>query len=296
LVIQTVPAPQPLPNQALVRVAAISLNRGEVRRSLNATTSWRPGWDLAGTIEVAAADGSGWPAGTRVVGFLPEGAWAEQVAVPSDALVALPDTVSFAVAATLPVAGLTALLALERGGMLLGQTVLITGASGGVGSFACQLAAQAGARVIAQVRRPELVDFVRTARADAVVMGHDFAPYAPYHLALDSVGNDTLPALLEHLALDGTCVTFGATAGSEVTFNLSKFYGKGGLQLYGFILFHELKKQPASLGLHRLVEMVAAGLLIPHISIQADWTEIGSVAQQLTERQFLGKAVLHLAS
>jgi NADPH:quinone reductase-like Zn-dependent oxidoreductase len=78
---------------------------------------------------------------------------------------------------------------------------------------------------------------------------------------LDSVGQDVLPAVLEQLATDGTCVIFGATAGANITFNASKFYGKGGLSLYGFILFHELKKQPASLGLTRLVKLVADDVL-----------------------------------
>jgi NADPH:quinone reductase len=284
----------PLPHEAIVRVAAISLNRGEVRRSQVAAAGWRPGWDFAGTIETAAADGSGFPAGTRIVGFLAEGAWAEQVVVPTHAIAALPDTVTFKAAATLPVAGLTALLALERGGLLLTHSVLITGASGGVGYFACQLAARSGAIVTAQVRRPELVDFVNTAGAHQVVVGNDFSAYAPYDLALDSVGGDVLPKVLENLAPDGTCVMFGATAGTEITFNASKFYGGGGLSLYGFILFHELKKQPAAAGLTRLVRQVATGELIPHIDLEAPWTEIATVAQQLTDRQFLGKAVLHI--
>ncbi len=284
----------PLPNEAIVRVATISLNRGEVRRSQVAAAGWRPGWDLAGTIEVAAADGSGYPVGTRIVGFLAAGAWAELAVVPTHAIAALPDTVSFTAAATLPVAGLTALLALERGGLLLTRSVLITGASGGVGYFACQLAARAGAIVTAQVRRPELVDFVTTAGAHRVVVGNDFAAYAPYDLALDSVGADVLPKVLENLASDGTCIMFGATAGTEITFNAAKFYGGGGLSLYGFILFHELKKQTAAAGLARLVRQVATGELIPHVDLEAPWTEIATVAQQLTDRQFLGKAVLHI--
>jgi NADPH:quinone reductase len=295
LVIRDVEAPAALPNQAIVQVSAISLNRGEVRRSQNVAAGWRPGWDFAGTIAQAAADGSGLAIGTRVVGFLPEGAWAEQVAVPTDAIAALPDTVDFKVAATLPVAGLTALLALERGGSLLDRSVLITGASGGVGYFACQLAAAAGATVTAQVRRPELVAFVKAAKAERVIVGEDFGQYAPYDLALDSIGGTTLPAILPQLALDGICVTFGATAGAEVTFNASQFYGKGGLSLYGFILFHELKKQPAALGLTRLVKLVEQGVLIPHVDLEAPWSEIAQVAQQLTDRQFLGKAVLHLS-
>jgi NADPH:quinone reductase len=296
LAIQEVEPPLPLPNQAIAQVTSFSLNRGEVRRSQSAEAGWRPGWDFAGTVKVAAEDGSGFSAGTRIVGFLPAGAWAEQVAVPTDAIAALPNSVEFKTAATLPVAGLTALLALERGGLLLDRSVLITGASGGVGYFACQLAAQAGAIVTAQVRRPELVEFVKEAKAHRVIVGERFDQYAPYDLVLDSVGGELLPAVLEQLALDGTCVMFGATAGSDITFNASKFYGKGGLSLYGFILFHELKKQPAAVGLARLVKLVANGLLVPHIDLEANWSEIAQVAQQLTDRQFYGKAVLHIQS
>ncbi len=296
LALREVERPSPLPHELIAQVASFSLNRGEVRRSQSAEAGWRPGWDFAGTVEVAARDGSGFPAGTRIVGFLPAGAWAEQVAVPTNAIAALPDSVEFKTAATLPVAGLTALLALERGGLLLDRSVLITGASGGVGYFACQLAAQAGAIVTAQVRRPELVEFVKKAKAAHVIVGERFDQYAPYDLVLDSVGGEVLPTVLEYLALDGTCVMFGATAGTDITFNASKFYGKGGLSLYGFILFHELKKQPAAVGLARLVKLVANGSLVPHIDLEANWSEIGQVAQQLTDRQFYGKAVLHIQS
>jgi NADPH:quinone reductase len=286
----------PLPNEVIVQVAAISLNRGEIRRSQTAAAGWRPGWDLAGTIIQAAVDGSGFPVGTRVVGFLPEGAWAERVAVSTQAIAALPDAVDFQTAATLPVAGLTALLGLERGGLLLNRSVLITGASGGVGYFACQIAAAAGAIVTAQVRRPELVEFVKKAQAHQVIVGDGFDRYAPYDLVLDSVGGEILPAVLTQLAPDGTCVMFGATAGSNITFNASNFYSRGGLNLYGFILFHELKKQPATTGLARLVKLVADGVLVPHIDLEAPWNEIALVAQKLTDRQFLGKAVLHIPS
>jgi len=109
LVISPVAAPVPDRGGAVVRVRAISLNRGEVRRAGVAAAGWRPGWDLAGEVERAAADGSGPRVGARVVGLLPEGAWAERVAVPAHTLAELPEKVTFSQAATLPVAGLTAL-------------------------------------------------------------------------------------------------------------------------------------------------------------------------------------------
>src|ERR1700694_3083239 len=77
-----VPDPQPLPFEAVVRVAAISLNLGEVRRAKNFADGWRPGWDFAGTVTRSAADGSGPPTGARVVGMLGEGAWSERLAAP----------------------------------------------------------------------------------------------------------------------------------------------------------------------------------------------------------------------
>ena len=77
LALQEVAFPQFAPSEALVRVGAISLNRGEVRRALTAEAGWRPGWDLAGVVERAAEDGSGPKQGSRVVGLLPSGARAE---------------------------------------------------------------------------------------------------------------------------------------------------------------------------------------------------------------------------
>ena len=133
LTLQMVPMLAPRDHEAQVRVAAISLNRGEVSRALNtAANGWRPGWDFAGVVEREAANGSGPTAGTEVVGFLADGAWARFVTAPVDSLAALPDGLMLAQTATLPVAGLTALHALRQGGLLLGKKVLVTGASGEV--------------------------------------------------------------------------------------------------------------------------------------------------------------------
>lgn len=231
LTLRDVPAPTPLPNEVVVRVEAVSLNRGEVRMSRNPRPNWRPGWDFAGVVETPAADGTGLQAGTRVVGIARSGAWAEQVVVPTDQIAALPDAVTFAQAATLPVAGLTALHALTKGGFLLEQTVLITGATGGVGDFAIQLAKRAGAKVVANVRRPDQEGFVRDIGADEVVIGETLngaEAYKPYTLILDSVGGATLGAALG-LVEEGTkIITFGTSAGSQVTFDAATSIMSGG--------------------------------------------------------------------
>src|SRR5438046_6773483 len=121
LTIKEVEEPQAGPSEALVQVEAISLNRGETMRAMQAEAGWRPGWDLAGTVIKQATNGTGPKVGSRVVGMLDTGAWAEQVAVPTNQLAELPSSVTFAQAATLPIAGLTAFRALEKGGFLLNK-------------------------------------------------------------------------------------------------------------------------------------------------------------------------------
>lgn len=298
LAIKPMPMRAPLPFEAPVRVKAISLNLGEVRRALTmAEAGWRPGWDLAGVVEQAAADGSGPPAGSRVVGFVPSGAWAEAVAVPTNALAQLPDNVSFAQAATLPVAGLTALYALERNGSVLGRRVLVTGASGGVGHMAVELGRQAGAFVVAAVRRPEREKHARAAGANEVVIGEEpssASSFGPYDLIIESVGGASLAAALKMIAPGGMCVLLGVSSGSEASFDAATFMRTGGASLYGFILFHELPHRPAAQGLARLVTMVAGERLHPQIELEASFDQIAEVANKLYHRGIAGKAVLHL--
>ena len=292
LVIASVPDPTPDRGEAIVRVRALSLNRGEVRRAGQAAAGWRPGWDLAGEVERAAADGSGPRAGARVVGLLPEGAWAERVAVPTHALAELPDKVTFSQAATFPVAGLTALYSLDKGGMLLGRRVLVTGATGGVGDFAVQLARLAGAHVTAAARRSEQAASLRALGAHEVTVGDEIPATPKYDLILDSVGGRTLGSALGALARGGVCVTFGVSATSDVTFDARSFFVGGRATLYGFYLFVELGQEPAGIGLRRLAELVAAGQLSPHISVERPWKDIAQVAQDLMARRYPGKAVL----
>jgi NADPH:quinone reductase-like Zn-dependent oxidoreductase len=214
------------------------------------------------------------------------------VAVPTHALAELPEKVTYAQAATLPVAGLTALLALARGGLLAGRRVLVTGATGGVGDFAVQLARLAGAHVTASARRADQVAALRALGAHEVAVGDEIPASPKFDLILDSVGGRTLGSALAALERGGTCVNFGVSATSEVTFDVRNFFVAGRTTLYGFYLFVELGAEPAGVGLRRLADLVAAGRLTPHVSVERPWKDVAQVAEDLMARRYPGKAVL----
>ena len=174
--------------------------------------------------------------------------------------------------------------------------MLVTGATGGVGDFAVQLARLAGAHVTASVRRADQVPTVRQLGAHDVVVGDTIAASPKYDVIIESVGGKTLGTALAALQRGSVCVTLGVSASSEVTFDARDFFVTGRSTLYGFYLFTEFVGEPASVGLRRLADLVAAGQLAPHISLERPWKEIAQVAQDLMARRFPGKAVRAPAS
>ena len=289
--------PVPLSSQALVDIKAISLNLGEVKRARRSEPGAHLGWDLAGVVAGVAADGSGPPVGSRIVGLVRAGSWAERAAVETRQMAVLPDNVSFATAAAFPVAGLTALYALEQGGQLLGRDVLITGASGGVGLFGIQLARLSGATVTALIRRDSQRGLVLDAGADHVVCGDRATPAAahgPYHCILESVGGQVLADCMQMTRKGGVLVNFGVSAGEQATIDVGDFFRIGRARYYGLYLFTEFGRRSARDGLGVLVGLAAEGRLQVQIGAEGGLEELGALAERLFNREVDGKAVIRL--
>jgi NADPH:quinone reductase len=282
-----VPEPVAREDQALVEVEAYSINRGEIYLLEAPRAGWRPGQDIVGRVLEPAADGSGPSAGTRVVGHAWDGGWAPRVAVATGSLAVLPDEVSAVMAATLPLAGLTAIRLLRAAGPLASRRVLITGASGGVGHAVVELAAAQGAYVTAVSGSAERGERLYALGAAEVIHRIEDAD-GPFDIALESVGGESLAVALTRMSQRGTLLWFGQASlrPSEIDF----FAVPGRVAIRRFAYWpHD---EPDRIDLTTLVELVAAGRLHPEIGLQADWRDTPDALIALRDRRIRGNAVL----
>ena len=282
-----VPVPEPAPDEALVEVHAFAVNRGELAL-LAMRDGWIPGQDVAGVVARRAADGSGPPEGTRVAGLAEWHGWAEYVPVPTVRMAVLPDGVSDVQAAALPMAGSTAANVLREGPPLLGARVLVTGASGGVGRFAVQLAVLGGANVTA-VARAERADALRGLGATGVVAATADAQDAAFDLVLESDGGASLTAAVGKVAQGGTIVIFGNSSREPSQVSFPDFAGREA-QIRSYFSF--LHAEQAGERLELLVGLVAEGRLDPGVGLEASWQDLDDALQALADRQVSGKVVL----
>jgi NADPH2:quinone reductase len=290
--IREVAEPELRPNEALVAVHAFSLNRGELRLFQVRPEGWRPGQDIAGVVLQAAADGSSPPAGTRVVALCDQAGWAEHAAVPSHRIAPLADNVSFAAAASLPVAGLTALRSLRHGAPLLGKRVLITGAAGGVGNLAVQLAARSGARVTAVVGNSERGLVLDGLGAAEIVTAIEDAQ-GRFGLILESAGGASLTAAIERIEARGTIVVYGNSSGEPTPLNFRDFAEHQNARIQAFHYFTSEPEERFGPDLALLAGLIADGSLKPRVA-EHDWHELSRIGPLLRDRQIPGKAVFHI--
>jgi NADPH:quinone reductase len=290
--IREVPEPAPAENEAIVAVHRFSLNRGEVRLFQVRHAGWRPGQDIAGVVISQAADGSGPSEGTRVVCLTDWEGWAERAVVPSHRMAVLPDTVPFAEAAALPVAGLTALRTLRHGSPLMGKRVLITGAAGGVGNLAVQIAAHAGAHVTAVVGSAERGRVLDRLGAAEIVTNIGEAQ-GRFELILEAAGGASLTAAIARVEAKGVVVIYGNSSGETTPLNFRDFAEHQNARLQGFHYFTSEPEEKFGPDLELLVSLIAEGALKPRI-VEHDWHDIPAVGAQLLARGVPGKAVFRI--
>ncbi|MEV6756711.1 zinc-binding dehydrogenase [Streptomyces sp. NPDC051214] len=283
--------PFPSAGEALVEIRHIALNFGE----LNYVDQWPAGavhgHDAAGVVVRAASDGSGPPAGTRVaVGMAPH-AWAQRMAVSPASLATVPEGVELADAAAPGIAGVTALRVL-RTRSLLARSVLITGASGGVGRFAVQLAALAGARVTALVGSPERAAGLRELGAGQVLTDLSGSAGAgageQFDLVLDTVGGPLAARAWSLLAQGGTLHLVGYSSGQETLFPPGALFGFGAprsIATYGDMT-------PTGGELADLLGLMAAGRLSAPVGLRGRWQDVDEAVRVLLARKVHGKVVL----
>ncbi len=286
-----VPEPSPRPHEALVEVKAAAVNRGELRLLRARPQGWQPGQDVAGVVVQPASDGSGPPVGIRVVGWPEQAGWAEKVAVPTTHLAHIADQVTFPEAATLPIAGMTALRALRLGGDLAGKRVLVTGAAGGVGRFAVELAAGAGATVTGVVADEARAIGLEEIGASGVTFQLDDLE-GPFDLIIDASGGASLQSAIRLIAPGGDIVIYGNSSDTPAQISFSDFRGHALARITAFFVYESGAPPTFGEDLQTLANMVAEGRLHPQIGLEVPWSEANSAFEALANRRVNGKAVL----
>jgi NADPH:quinone reductase len=288
-----VPEPSPGPGQLLIDMEAASVNRGEIRTAGKQPPGTIIGWDVAGTVAAVGEGVTQFDLGERVVALSPSGgAFAERVVVPAEWTAPLPSACDFVTAATLPVAGVTAVGVLRLARVHAGDRVLITGAAGGVGLFAVQLALQAKATVTGQAGSEERAATVRDTGAEALVHPGDGSPVdGEFDVVIDSIGGPMLGPLLDTAVTGGRVVVFGNSADAESTFRVERFYSKG-VTIFGFRVFASVPTDQVVKDMANLADQAASGALRVAVQATAPLAEALPLIRDLYDRKVTGKVVL----
>ncbi|MCX5064404.1 zinc-binding dehydrogenase [Micromonospora lupini] len=283
-----VPDPAPGPGQVLVEVRHAAVNAGEVRHLDVWPAGSVLGHDAAGHVLRGAEDGSGPRPGDRVLAF-GQGAWAQRAVYEVDSVAVVPPAVDLAEVAALPMVGLTALRTLRASGPLRGRRVLVTGASGGVGRVAVQLARHFGAYVLAVVGSAARGEGLAALGADEVIVGLD-GGVEHVDVVLETVGGAQLVAAWGLLTPGGVLHSIGWASGAPAVFPVNSTFAPGVARTLRS--FGDTSSPAADLAL--LVDLVARGVLRAPIGWRGSWHHLGEAVGALRERRVPGKILLDL--
>ncbi|OLR94423.1 NADP-dependent oxidoreductase [Actinokineospora bangkokensis] len=279
LTVRELPAPARADGEVLIRTIASSINPVDSKTRAMAGPERLPmtlGWDLAGVV--LASDHPGFSTGDRVIAMSAQfatgrGTWADIVSLPADLLAVAPASVSLSEAATLPLAGLTALQVMDRLRLTAGQTLLVTGAAGAVGGLAVQLAAHDGITVHGLVSRPEHVDAARRLGADTAT--DQTGELGCYDAVFDTAGVHVPQAVKD----GGKYLTVGADTVPDGLASRTLDAGPNYVEQDGA-------------GLSRLAALVDAGALRLRIGAQFPIHQSHQAHRRAEQGGLLGKVVL----
>ncbi len=293
-------------DEVLVRVHAAGLDRGTWHMMAGKPYLLRvigfgfrkpknnvPGLDVAGIVAALGSAVTRFSVGDEVYG-MSRGAFAEYASVREDKLALKPANLTFAEAAAVPISGGTALQAMDLAGVTAGQQVLITGASGGVGSYAVQLAKSLGAEVTAVASTSKL-DLMRSLGADHVIdyTKDDFADDPrKYDVIIDIAGNPTLSRLRRALTPKGAAVIVGGEEGGNVTGGFGRSLRAPFVSMFvGQRLAMLASKERAS-DLERLTPLIEAGKVTPSVDRTYPLNQVPDAMGQLIAGSVRGKVAI----
>ncbi len=308
LVVEDVPEPEAGPGQVLVKVdragvnpLEISIRAGEHPRAQQMKRPFICGTDIAGVVEAVGEGVEGFGPGDRVWGRSITGGYAEKGVIPAAGVARLPEAMSFAEGASLPIPLVTAWNALViKAEAAPGETVLIQGGAGGVGHLAIQLARRMGCRVLATVSSEEKGAFCREAGADETI---NYREEDVAGRVMELTGDRGVEVVVEHIATENLNADFGLIAlngrivsvgtgtgrGSELTLSLRPAMGRDA-RILALASGNIGDRVPEVL--RRIAPLLERGEIKPTIGAELPLDQAEEAQKLVLSGKFLGKVVL----
>lgn len=305
------PIPTVGSGEVLVKVEAFGLNRADVQQRKGVYppppgASDIPGLEVSGSIVAVGEDVTDWSIGTRVAALLAGGGYAQFVNVPAELLFRIPEGLSSVEAAALPEVCATVVSNLFiEGDLKSGETILIHGGAGGIGSMAIQLAKAAGARVLVTASSPEKLEYCLSLGADEGInyREDDFEARVKeltggqgIDLILDVIGAKYLERNIRALAVEGRMVVIGLQGGTKAELNLGVLLGKRARIIATTLRSRPLsqKSEIVKQTVARVMPLVDAGKVSINVSKVFDFSHLTSAHEYFDSGEHTGKIVIEV--